>query len=157
MKKLVLFLIESVFLMLGINSMYGCEHEITITAKVTVDAELTQALSEAQPGIVTITAGPMTGIDWIAVICEPSEEDIELFWHRNKFGCAEEATLTAKLLQVNAEDIQTPCGIETKYGENLSEENITELARASKTIFAGKGEGLIKCKSGSDFVEIILQ
>jgi len=143
---------------LAILLLGGCENWITVRAKVTVPAELTQDFSEERPGIVTIDADiPKTSVMGrvLAVLCAPEEEDLVLDWEYDGFGCAKEGIVTARLEEADGAEVTHPCGVVESNLHPSGLHSAVLVARASEVVFEGNSKPS-GCTSDSDSVELVL-
>jgi hypothetical protein len=135
----------------------ACEHGITLTGTVEVAAALTDGLTDAQPGVVVIvTSVPKTSVPTyrLAVLCEPSSNDVVLPWSHDGFGCAKEGTVTARLYTADAGEIDATCAIATELGGAPASAAL--LAEASATVFEGNSDSS-GCSDGNDTLTLRLQ
>lgn len=143
--------------LLWLLSALACEHGITLSGSVQVAASLTDEFIDTQPGVVVVSASvPKSSVPSyrLAVLCEPSQDDVQFTWLHDGFGCAKEGTVTARLFSVDAAAVDAACGAASVVGGAPASAML--LSETSATIFAGETE-TAGCSDGADKVVLRLE
>ena len=138
-------------------SLPACEARVTLHGEVSIDPQLQQGVTEAQPHILYVRAEvPKTGSieHTVHAICEPTDDVLTVSFFHDGFGCAKQGTVEA-WLELAGDDLQNiSCGMESF--SSVIDTGGEKLASASTVIFAGETDDF-GCDSGEDHFQLSLE
>ncbi len=146
---------RALIVLLSALSAAACEHGVTLSGTISVPAEVQQAFSREQPGLVRVrTSIPKTSVlDYqIAVLCEPASGPLVLPFFHDGFGCAKEGEVRVDVLQA-ATGEGLACGTQQTLWTEATEGPV--VATGVQTVFEGQ-TGNLGCSNGADSVDIVL-